>query len=131
MSMWTHVAAVVRIDDLPFLKKTDWQAYFGKECLFDDPSEVWKDAEEHPDEYLPKGSEGSLRSSLWINPDRYSAAAYTLTIFGDLRDYDSPYPVLEWFKKKLEGIPLVRQATITVETEGVETLNYTYVEEDE
>lgn len=30
MSQWTHVAGVVRIDDLPFLKPVDYKDYFGK-----------------------------------------------------------------------------------------------------
>lgn len=126
MSVWTHVAGIVRIDDLQFLGQTDWLAYFGKECLYSDSGEVWKDADEHPDEYLPMGSEGSLRSSIWKNPDPHSMAAYTVMIFGDLRDYCTSNTIVDWFKKKLEGIPLVRQAVITVYTEGEKAITYTY-----
>lgn len=130
MSVWTHVAAVVRIDDLPFLGETDWKEYFGKECLYDSDIEVWSDKNKHPDQYLPMGSEGSLRSSLWSNPDTHSMAAYTIMIFGDLRDYTTPGTIIDWFKEKLNGIMMVRQAVITVETEGADTLTYTYSGEE-
>ena len=130
MSIWTHVAAVVRIDDLQFLSKTDWREYFGYECTFNAESAIWKDATEHPEKYLPMGSEGSLKSSLWTNPDDHSLAAYTLSIFGDLRDYDTPGAIIDWFKEKLENIPMVRQAVITVQTECVDMITYTYSTED-
>lgn len=125
MSRWTHVAGVVRIDDLPFLKATNWDDYFGKQCLWND--DCWEDARNHPEEYLPMGSEGTLHSQLWANPDKRAMAAYTLMVFGDLRDYDTPQEIIDWFKKKVFGIPLVRQAVITVELEGAEPLTWTYV----
>ena len=125
MSRWTHVAGVVRIDDLPFLKATAWDAYFGKQCLWND--DCWEDARKHPEEYLPMGSEGTLHSQLWVNPDTRAMAAYTLMVFGDLRDYDTPQEIIDWFKKKVFGIPLVRQAVITVELEGATPLTWTYV----
>lgn len=128
MSQWTHVAGIVRIDDLPFIKYTDWQAHFGKQCLFSD--NCWKDAREHPDEYLPMGSEGSLRSELWRNPDTHHMAAYTVMIFGDLRDYDTPQEIIKWFKQKVAEIPMVRQAVITVELEGVKPLTWNYAEDE-
>lgn len=125
MSQWTHVAGIVRIDDLPFLKPVDYKDYFGKQCLWDD--DCWEDARNHPEEYLPMGGEGTLRSQLWANPDKCAMAAYTLMVFGDLRDYDTPQEIIDWFKKKVFGIPLVRQAVITVELEGAEPLTWTYV----
>ena len=33
MSQWTHVAGIVRIDDLPFSKYTDWQAHAEQRSL--------------------------------------------------------------------------------------------------
>ena len=131
MSIWTHVAGIVRIDDVRFLSQTDWLVYFGKECLFSDSSETWIDAEQHPDQYLPMGSEGSLQSSIWINPDENSLAAYTVMIFGDLRDYNTPEAILNWFKKKLEDVDIsVRQAVITIECEVMEPIVYNYRRDD-
>lgn len=128
MSQWTHVAGVVRIDDLPFLKATDWDGYFGKQCLWND--DCWEDARNHPEDYLPMGSEGSLRSQLWVNPDTHQLAAYTIMIFGDLRDYDTPQEIIDWFKKKVADIPMVRQAVISVELEGSEPITWNYAVEN-
>jgi len=129
MSAWTHVAATVRIDDLRFSDDQtipDWDEIFGKECLFHSPSEVWDDCEKHPEKYLPCGSEGTLRKTAWINPDSHAVAAYTVTIFGDLRDYDSPDKIIEWFKKKVDPSKIgIRQAVITA-TNCYETKTWTY-----
>lgn len=118
MSCWTHVAAIVRVDGFRIFDDDigpDWDALFGKECLFLASREKWHDAMEHPDRYLPMGSEGSLRKTVWVNPDLSHAVAYTVSIFGDLRDYDSPETIIEWFKKIVNSDSLdVRQACITV-----------------
>jgi hypothetical protein len=117
MSYWTHVAGIVRVGDIRIFDDQigpDWDAIFGKECLFDAPREVWDDAMEHPDKYLPMGSEGTLRKTVWVNPDLSHADAYTVSIFGDLRDYDSPETIIEWFKKIVNSVAIdVRQACIT------------------
>ena len=126
MSQWTHVAGIVRIDDFPFTKNTDWLNHFGKELHFDSPGSDWKDAHEHPENYLPLGSEGSLQSSLWKNPDSHHLAAYAIMIFGDLRDYDTPQEIIVWFKKKVSDIPMVRQAVISVELESAEPITWNY-----
>ena len=46
-------------------------------------------------------------------------------IFGDLRDYETPEAILDWFKKKLKDVP-VRQAVITIECEVMEPIVYNY-----
>lgn len=118
MSSWTHVAAIVRVDAFRIFDDDiapNWDAIFGKECLYRASREKWDDAMEHPDKYLPMGSEGSLRKTVWTNPDLSHADAYTVSIFGDLRDYDSPETIIEWFKKIINSDVIdVRQACITV-----------------
>ncbi|MBQ9613060.1 MAG: hypothetical protein IJV14_10830 [Lachnospiraceae bacterium] len=56
-----------------------------------------------------------------MNPDKSSIAAYTVTIFGDLRDHDDPQDIIDWFKKKCRESKkfgcLIRNATILVENE--------------
>lgn len=118
MSTWTHVAAIVRVEGLCMTEdqsRPDWDAIFGKECLFDAPSKVWDDAIKYPDKYLPMGSEGSLRKTACMNPDPSCADAYTISIFGDLKDYNAPSLVIDWFKKVVKSdYIIVRQACITV-----------------
>lgn len=115
MSNWTHVAGIARIDGIMPNGDTDaFAKHFGKECLWEDGD--FDDAFKHPDDYLPMGSEGSLHMSVWVNPDPHCLAAYTVSIFGDLRDHHDPDEIVEWFKKKLEGL-WVRNACIVVENE--------------
>lgn len=131
MSIWCHVAAVVRIDDLRWDDSTpDFEEIFGKTCKWGSSDDVWNDLNEHSDKYLPCGSEGSLEMSVWKNPDISCMAAYTVSIFGDLRDFADGQGVVDWFKNKLKDI-FVRQACITVLTEGNKPITWTYSDEEE
>lgn len=122
MSNWTHVSGVIRIDAIrdEDTETPDFDEMFGKEIMYRASSEEWQYAREHPDKYLPFGSEGSLIKTVWVNPDVSSVDAYTVTIFGDLRDHDSPDSIVEWFKNKYKEIftrYYVRSAVISVENE--------------
>ena len=133
MSNWTHVAGIVRIDSfrgLFFGIEPDFEAIFGKELNFDDPEERWDDAQHNPEKYLPLGSEGSLHMSLWINPDSHDFAAYTVSIFGDLRDHQDPDEIIVWFEEKCSKV-MVRNACITVYNEWYGTRNWVYEQENE
>ena len=135
MSNWTHVAAIVRVDDLrfdnnEFNAEKFFEEKFGKELRWTSGGDAWEEVEEYPERFLPIGSEGSLRMSVWVNPNKSYTAAYTVSIFGDLRDHDDPKEIVEWFKEKLADI-WVRQATITVENEWYGTVNWTWEFEDE
>lgn len=129
MSIWTHVAAIVRVDGIRMFDNQvgpDWDAIFGKECLFSASRDKWDDAMEHPEKYLPMGSEGSLRKIVWTDTNLSQVAAYTVSIFGDLRDYDSPESIVEWFKKIINSDTIdVRQACITV-TNGYTIMTWDY-----
>lgn len=124
MSSWTHVAAIVRVNDFRIYDdevEPDWDTIFGKEYVYLASIKKWDDARKHPENYLPMGSEGSLRKTVWVNPDPSCAAAYTVSIFGDLRDYNSPEAIIEWFQKIVNSDAInVRQACITV-TNGHES----------
>ena len=61
---------------------------------------------------MPGGDEGTLHKSVWVNPTKHSMAAYAVSIFGDLRDGDSPNEIIEWFKKICDKVN-PRQAVIT------------------
>ncbi len=131
MSNWTHVAGVIRVDYMKWddVPELDFDELLGKECLWGD-YEDFENADKHPELYLPMGSEGSLQKSVWINPKDSHIARYTVSIFGDLRDHNSPDEIIEWFKNKCKLIGYVRQATITVDNGYYGTKSYTYVEEE-
>lgn len=144
MSNWTHVAAIFRCDGLK-----DWDAnpdesldasierIFGKRfpaypANLDD-EEAWErrwaamdDADKHPDEYMPFGSEGGLDISIWENPDPSHAAHYTISIFGDLRDHHDTELIHTWFIKSCKKVGLLRQAVCTAYNEWSGTESWTY-----
>ena len=120
MSVWTHVAAIVRVDSLS--EDYDFHQIFGRELEYEDSFEKWKEYDEHPELFLPAGSEGSLTMSVWKNPNRSHIARYTVSIFGDLRDYADIYGIVEWFRKKVKELP-ARNACIVAEN-GVNTATW-------
>lgn len=131
MSNWTHVAGIIRVDSIKFLGgDIDFDREIGKECTWDSEDEVWKEFEEYPERFMPAGSEGTLRKVVWDNPNKSSMAAYTVSIFGDLRDHDNPDEIIEWFKDICEKF-MVRNATITVynELNGKRSWDYCYDDE--
>lgn len=96
MSMWTHVAGSVRLDDLSFLTNKPNTAetieeILGPICLFED----WND-----NTRLPCGSEGSIEYKVYENEGN-SIAKFNINFFGDLRDYSSSdiEEIVEWFNK--------------------------------
>lgn len=133
MSIWTHVAGIIRVDHIIGLvddKELDFDELLGKELRWEDSSEVWEDAEKHPEKYMPYGSEGGLQKSVWVNPNDCCLARYTVSIFGDLRCHEDVDGVIEWFKSVCSKV-WVRNATILVENDVVGTKTWTYVEQED
>ena len=124
MSNWTHVAGIIRVDGFRVSTGTepDWDSILGKELQYEDDNKIWIEAENHPELFMPLGSEGSLTKTIWANPDKSCIAAYTVSIFGDLRDHDDPDAIIKWFKDKCSKL-FVRQASIEVKNErnGIRT----------
>lgn len=122
MSQWLQVAAVARIDDFrcDFVSAEEatkkFERIFGKECSWAHGN--FHDAFEHPESYLPMGTEGSLTMSVWVNPDTHCLDSYTVSIFGSLRDRDSEYAehIIDWFKEKVSSLS-ARNAVIDIESE--------------
>lgn len=134
MSNWTHVCAIFRIDEArSFTDKPNFEEIFGKQLSYYASENMWEEAENYPERFLPFGSEGSLEMTIWENPDMSSVDAYTISIFGDLRDHDSADEIIEWFDNKCEEICQVfagiRQAVITVDNEwyGQKTKAYNWI----
>jgi hypothetical protein len=118
MSNWTHVAGIIRVDGFRFDTdiEPNWDNILGKELRYEDGYDKWEEAEDHPEHFMPLGSEGSLIKTIWTNPDKCCVASYTVSIFGDLRDHDDPNAIIEWFKSKCSEM-YVRQAAITANNE--------------
>lgn len=124
MSAWCQVSGIVRVDG--FADK-DFSEVFGKQLEWDSPDELWQEADEHPERFLPMGSEGSIKMTVWENPCGNHADKYTISLFGSLRDVWDPSVIINWFKEKVESLSLVRQAVITADCGaglGMETWTY-------
>lgn len=137
MSVWTHVAAVFRIDGLrvgmdgpringyvtPEWDEVTKKAIYECDWLTEDSYEQrrtrddWDEYREHPERFMPTGSEGSLQRLVWVNPDRHCAARWVVTVFGDLRDYDDPEAIHKWFDEVC-GRCHIRQAVCHCDISG-------------
>jgi len=90
MSVWTHVAGVVRIDGFSVHDKEISAAInvkLGSIVYFDSPDTVWNDACCDKIKTPPMGSEGSLQYEYCISGAASQLARGQITIWGDLRDF--------------------------------------------
>ena len=116
MSQWTHVCGCIRYDALrmagmPYNTLCEIKKLVGNQVTFDDPKDKWDACN------VPCGSEGSIQFVFWSNPHLTSLAAFTVSVFGDLRDFgkeDVP-KIKEWFERitKGKGI-IVRNAILEI-----------------
>lgn len=98
MSNWTHVAGIIRVNDMYCLSGgISPQNIIGND--------------------IPYGSEGRLNVEIWENPDKSCVAAYTISVFGDLRDHDSADDIIDWFKKLCNKFISIRDAIIIARNE--------------
>lgn len=113
MSVWTHIAGVIRVDCIRGISEPKFNKIFIKS--------LW--GEHNPDCNMPMGSEGSLDFRVIENPDRDSIAAYTVVIFGDLRDFGAEdiHIIEKWWNKVLEQCDMVRQGVLQIQPEDGET----------
>lgn len=103
MSQWTHVNGIVRIDAIRPLMP-----------LFNPMDGTLP---------TPSGSEGELNVSVWENPEPSHMAAFTVQVFGDLRDYDDHKEVLEYFESITNG-KMVRSGLLEITVEWDKTYIY-------
>lgn len=131
MSIWTHVAAIIRIDSIKGFvgmgpqSKEELEKVLGPVAKFNGNDEVRNSCT------LPCGSEGSLQYAIWENEDEHDISAFTVSVFGDLRDYDETEPIEKWFNEFCGKFPLIRQAICVAEVESGETKVFQYKEENE
>ncbi len=112
MSIWTHVAAVIRVDAirLPGM-----------------PSQI-PALTARLKSGLPEGSEGPLDFTVRANPHPTHLAAFVVTIFGDLRDYDSAQEIIHWLHEVTRD-QFVRQGVASICVEGQAPVDLAYVRE--
>lgn len=130
MSIWTHVAGIIRIDHLRSLDikpAPDFDNIF-KKFIYDENVDYEIDYDNQKQKWIecnmPKGSEESLDYRVIENPNENDICAYTVAIFGDLRDFgkDDVNKIKEWWKDTLSKFDMVRQAILQIQPEDGETL---------
>lgn len=117
MSIWTHVAGCIRIDDMNKLFSLSGGLDLSKIFIRD----TWY----HPNKQgnLPRGSEGSIDVEVIDrNDDESSAYMRTVTFFGDLRDFDKEdcQKIKDWWYNiplQLGKGCLIRQAVLSIQPE--------------
>lgn len=123
MSQWTHVNASFRLNSFGRIEDEELINIFGKSVDFYNMDEVEYDENwevKDKEKYLPIGSEGTLEMSVWHNPNKSHMASTTVSVFGDLRDYNDFDEIERWFNRCC-GACFIRQAFCQVEVEGLGT----------
>lgn len=122
MSQWTHVCGCIRYDALrmkgvPYNTLDEIKKLIGNSVSYDDSEEKWDICN------VPRDSEGSIQFVFWSNPDLHNIAAFTVAIFGDLRDFgmeDVP-KIKAWFEQVTKGKGImVRNAILEICVESQE-----------
>ena len=126
MSIWTHVNGIIRVDALRGLgiPGQDFKVKdFGDTVSYEDEKEKWDKCN------VPCGSEGSLTVLLWTNPHEDSIAAYTISIFGDLRSYDNEQEIVDYFNKIVKD-KMIRQGVFSFYVEETRGRTFVYNDND-
>ena len=108
MSMWTHVNGNIRLDEFMSRDIDRIKSILGKMNILE-PERSGLPLEDcyglDDNVTLPEGSEGSIQYYIISNTDKHSLPAHSISLFGDLRDYemyDVNNELVPWFKSTLE-----------------------------
>ncbi len=112
MSYWTHVNCIMRVDEVyGYTPDGAILRDLFKTCTYDSSEKEFAECN------VPCGSEGSLQVSIWISPSEYGVDRYTVSIFGDLRDYEETrhQEIVEWLNHMIQDKELmIRDGVMTV-----------------
>ena len=124
MSVWTHIIGSIYIDTMAFLGKNFEKVLkekFGRTVSFSDSQRKWNRCN------VPRGSEGSIQYKIIRGGESgtsYSGGEkeavdyrWIVTIWGDLRDYDTPKEIIQWIEQATKGL-FVREGIIKLYVEG-------------
>ena len=118
MSVWTHVAGLIRFDAIRIFETTHPTEWIG-------PTNLWD--EDNDTSTIPSGSEGSLEYTVIENPEMSALSAYAVSIYGDLRDFSNELEIFDWLNTITEG-RMVRQGIVTCSIENAGTFVFVFNE---
>ncbi len=128
MSIWTHINGNIRLDEFINHDNEKVKSILGKMAAYKKeksglPIEDFSILKE--DIKLPYGSEGSILYSVITNSDESSLPAHSISLWGDLRDFDINSvedSLIPWFKNILSEFIreklIVRNAILQAEVEA-------------
>ena len=132
MSMWSHINGNIRLDEFMFHDTEKVKSILGKMAVYNKensglPIKDFSILKE--DIKLPYGSEGSILYSVITNTDEHSLPAHSISLWGDLRDYDLSIvndEMIPWFQNLLNEFMKnnlsIRNAILQIEVESGETI---------
>lgn len=129
MSTWTHVAGVIRIDSVVPFSPSVFEETLGRILTWESSPILWKEFEKCPEKFTPTGSEGGIQYAVWENSNKSCLAKYTVSIFGDLRDYTNIKEIEDWFNNILYTKKFyIRDAILHITCDCMEekTVKYDY-----
>lgn len=152
MSNWTHVAGIIRMDKCN-KSIEDWGTIipgahvpnYADELPLDKNIMLAQEADKahpwlYPEYNIPiKGEydygDDEMQLRVYRDPCRNSALGYQLTITADMRSFTSQMKILDWFGDICNRIDssdygYVRQASITIETESLDSIITATFQED-
>lgn len=132
MSIWTHVNGNIRVDSFRFDEAAEEKRIrdaLGEIITYDHIGLFGNSLGDCPEIRIPCGSEGSLEYEIIANPDKSCIAAYSISVWGDLRSYCDTNEIEAWFNRVVYESDLsIRQAILQVEVEGMENRVFVYDE---
>lgn len=123
MSVWTHVTGNIRYDGLAGIQrnvtKEALKGMLGKTWVWEDDIDAMDACT------VPEGSEGSIQYII-TEYDKGLPWA-TVSVYGDLRDYDDVKELTDWFTKvTVDSGYMIRDAILRISVEGGEMVALTH-----
>ena len=112
MSWWAHFKTKVIIEKLDSFEteeqiRSEMEKIFGKQCPWGSSRKTWDDMWNHPNEYLPHGSEGSGEMDIYngyYDEDEQRYSVWIIDIHGDLRDVYDYSEMDNWFTESIKKL---------------------------
>lgn len=94
-----HVCGAIRLCALRYPKDFKVKSILRKQL--GTPIRINASEKTYESSIIPKGDEGALCYDIWENPDKTATNSYTISIFGDLGNYNDIDEIEQWLKKGL------------------------------
>ena len=116
MSQWTHIAGLIRVDDLVLSPldnpKEKIARAFGNTAKYESSKETWDKCN------VPYGSEGSVQYQIERTGSNNELAWGVVFIWGDLRNYSGANEIYDWLVNACKDL-MIRSCIVKIDIEYV------------